>query len=299
MWLVGVLFLSGGATGCRHEQYAALEEAGRTPVDGHYMLRDPDRIYHLPDDLEEISGLTWWKDNQLVCVQDEDGKLFLFDTETGKVTAEHKFGKDGDYEGVEVVGDRVYVTKSNGTLYEISAWETDDPHVRTHKTFLDDDNNVEGLGYDPAADALLLACKSKPGVKADDKVRSIYRFRRATETLEEEPWRLIHYPEVIDSLKAHNWLRTTEQQFQCRPSGVAVHPLNQKLYVLASTGKLLLVFDPQGNLEAVHPLNPRRFEQPEGICFAPNGDLYISNEGDDKGPNILLFRYEARPSADQ
>jgi hypothetical protein len=33
------------------------------------------------------------------------------------------------------------------------------------------------------------------------------------------------------------------------------------------------------------------FRQPEGICFKPNGDLFISNEGDGGKAKILKFKY--------
>ena len=39
--------------------------------------------------------------------------------ETGKIEDELKFHKSGDYEGIEMIGDDIYVTKNNGTIYEI------------------------------------------------------------------------------------------------------------------------------------------------------------------------------------
>jgi len=36
-------------------------------------------------------------------------------------------------------------------------------------------------------------------------------------------------------------------------------------------------------------LDPVLFNQPEGLTFAPNGDLYISNEGGEGVATILKF----------
>jgi streptogramin lyase len=48
-----------------------------------------------------------------------------------------------------------------------------------------------------------------------------------------------------------------------------------------------------GAVKQVFKLDKATFRQPEGICFAANGDLYISNEAQDATGNILLFKYSA------
>ena len=37
-------------------------------------------------------------------------------------------------------------------------------------------------------------------------------------------------------------------------------------------------------------LDKRIFNQPEGICFSENGDMFISNEGKNGKANILRFK---------
>ena len=44
-----------------------------------YDLLTHDRVFKLPGRLEEISGLSYWKDNILLCVEDETGNLYLYD----------------------------------------------------------------------------------------------------------------------------------------------------------------------------------------------------------------------------
>ena len=68
--------------------------------------------------------------------------------------------------------------------------------------------------------------------------------------------------------------------------------MNGKLYIVASVGKLLVVADKNGKVEQVFRLDPVMYNQPEGMTFAPNGDLYISNEGGEGIATILKFIYK-------
>jgi len=52
---------------------------------------------------------------------------------------------------------------------------------------------------------------------------------------------------------------------------------------------MLIILNPKGEIEDLIPLDPKIFRQPEGICFSPNGDLYISSEGKGKSGYILKF----------
>ena len=45
-------------------------------------------------------------------------------------------------------------------------------------------------------------------------------------------------------------------------------------------------------MEQVFKLDPALYNQPEGMTFAPNGDLYISNEGGEGIATILKFKYK-------
>ena len=69
------------------------------------------------------------------------------------------------------------------------------------------------------------------------------------------------------------------------------HPLTAEIYIISHRGSLLVILKPDGKLRDAILLNERFFHQPEGITFAPNGDLYISNEAVDKKANILKFGY--------
>ena len=83
-----------------------------------------------------------------------------------------------------------------------------------------------------------------------------------------------------------------DDKAEFKPSAAGINPANGKLYIVASVGKLLVVADKDGKVEQVFKLDPTMYNQPEGMTFAPNGDLYISNEGGEGIATILKFVYK-------
>ena len=51
--------------------------------------------------------------------------------------------------------------------------------------------------------------------------------------------------------------------------------------------------DSIGKLLKLHKLYEESFPQPEGITFAPDGTLYISNEGKGGTANILEVEFDS------
>jgi hypothetical protein len=85
-----------------------------------------------------------------------------------------------------------------------------------------------------------------------------------------------------------------DDKAEFKPSAAGINPVNGKLYIIASVGKLLAVYDKDMKLESVFHLDPVLYNQPEGLTFAPNGDLYISNEGGEGIARIYKFNYKKR-----
>ena len=54
---------------------------------------------------------------------------------------------------------------------------------------------------------------------------------------------------------------------------------------------MLMVLDRNGKVLDLQDLDNKLFLQPEGICFSPQGDLFISNEGRGGKGYILKFKY--------
>lgn len=269
-----------------------------------YRLDDPDQTFKMPKKLEEISGLGISEDGQaLVAVQDEDGKLFFLNRYNGEVFVEIEFWKDGDYEGVEMVGSTAYVVKSSGTIYEVTNPGTPGQEVEKYNFFLDEDNDVEGLAYDRAHNRLLLACKAKAGHEKNYKHRKgIYGFDLATKTLGEEPVYFIRLDSINSYLEKDPGIRKLEklveffdpdEDFDFSPSAIAIHPRTGNIYVASSVGKMLLVLSPAGQIMHIEKLSKKVHPQPEGLCFDNEGNLYVSNEG--KGDDGLIYRFNYKP----
>ena len=125
-----------------------------------YHLHEPDETFEMPGKLVEISGLTISQDGKyLLAINDEKGKIYYINKTTGEVEKNIEFRDEGDYEGIEAVGDKIYVVKSNGNIYEVINAEQDNQETIKHKFFLTKDNDVEALGYDKKHHRLLVGCK--------------------------------------------------------------------------------------------------------------------------------------------
>ncbi len=267
-----------------------------------YDLTAPNKRLKLSKKLEEISGLSLSRDGQtLIAVEDENGKIYILDKKTGEIQEDFNFWKPGDYEGVEVVGSNIYVLKSSGTIYRVTKPGKKNQNVEKFNGFLDSDNDVEGLAYDPIKHRLLLACKAKAGKgQAFQGKKSIYAFDLNTLTLQPEPAFVISIADIhayLDTAPAIRKLNKLAEMFQpgteltFAPSAVAIHPITGDIFILSSVGKVLMVINSSGQLQHIEKLRKEVHSQPEGLCFDPDGTLYIANEGKGGRGVILTFNY--------
>ena len=254
----------------------------------------------LDDQLTEISGLEYRESkHELLAINDEKGKLFTIDPNNGKLLKIQNFGKSGDYEGIALVKDRVYVTKSNGRMIAFDITNPDaDQKIKTRLSLT---NDVEGLCFDESQSRLLIACKGSPNISGHPKkknAKAIYAYDLEKQSFEEDPALLIKDKKLADFVETHyadkvksekHMKKLVSRVTKISPSGLAIHPLKDHIYILSSVGKLLLVLDREGSILHVEFLNENHHTQPEGICFRANGDLFISNEGKGFAGNIYKF----------
>lgn len=255
-----------------------------------YNYASPKLVSDLPKELDEISGLSVAPGhrNELLAIQDEEGKIFRINSKTGGLLWAITFWKDGDYEAVEAVGEDVWVAKSTGTLYHVTNAGKPNQNVDKYNTALSGENDVEGLAYDKAKDRLLLACKKDAKDDGNDKNgRYIYAFDLKTKALSRKPVFSIeleavkNYLSVCEKTTDHERLCDffiTRDEYDLAPSAIAVHPMTGQLFLTSSVGKVLMVLNPDGRIDYMERLDKKLFPQPEGLAFAEDGTLFISSE---------------------
>lgn len=269
-----------------------------------YKLNSPSKVFVLPAILKEISGITLYNETYLACIQDEKATIYLFSLETGKVIDKLDYKKDGDFEDIEIIGETAYLLRSDGKIFEIIQFENKNYILNKYKTSLRKKNNTEGLTYDYATNSLLISCKDESSVSNEisNDFKTIYMFTLKDKKLIPEPSIVIHPDSVLSNLgyspfasippEIEKKLNHSTGKLNYKPSGIAIHPISKRIYIISSVGKLLIVADFLGNIIFVEHLNKSIFKKPEGICFESNGTMYISNEGKKGKGNILKFKYQ-------
>ncbi len=266
-----------------------------------YNLSAPDASFILPDVLHEISGLSNIDATSVACIQDEKGIVFIYDIVKKEIKDQFNFSIDGDYEGIARVDKTLYILRSDGTLFEISNPESKDFDLDYYDTGIPAKDN-EGLCYDKDNNRLLIACKSKVGKGEENKdQRLIYAFDLKTKTISKEP--VFDFDiKVILQFALNNKINlptkkdkkdhTSEPVLKFRTSEICINPVTKKLFLLSADDHLLFIFNMKGKIEQIAKLNPEIFNQAEGLTFFENGDMLISNEGQDKKPTLLRFNYK-------
>jgi uncharacterized protein YjiK len=248
-------------TGCQHQSYSSPE---------CYDLIKGEKM-ELGKVLNEISGINYNTDNKsLLAISDSKENVFELEISrlklkdyTGKVV-----GPNSDLEDIVKVGDQLFLLSSKGIIYEVS--QKDSSGVKAHPFYTTEGNDFETLYYDPAVTSLVMMCKSCQADKGKG-MRSAYRFNLDTRQFDTTAFFSIPTDDVKKLMKDDN------AKFD--PSAAAIHPVNKRLYILSSAGNLLVIADTHGKVIEGYQLNPDQHPQAEGIAFAPNGDMFISNEG--------------------
>jgi uncharacterized protein YjiK len=246
-----------------------------------YNLNEPEKFV-MPDNLLEISGICFYngESDTVYAVQDEDGKVFRIAPGTKK-SYPTKFSKKGDYEDIALINDRVFVLKSDGSIFSFSKTETNKEEadsVRTWDALLP---KGEYEGMCAASDKLYVICKS---CETDDNYKQVSGF-----ILDTGDSVKVSSAFSIDVRAIQSFTPKLKSGF--KPAALAKNPLTGEWFILSGSNKLLVITDAAWKVKDVYRLNGNTFNQAEGIAFDREGNLYISNEGDDEvNGNILLFK---------
>lgn len=240
------------------------------------------QLLRLPVVLNEISGLSYYaKDSSLFAIQDEDGYLYKIFPYRKDSMFRWKFAGPGDFEDLLLYNQSFYILRSDGDIFHCYVGDTVSTVVYD---FPDHGNEFESIYFDPDRHLFKLVCKD---CEADKKSSvSTYSFDPRTNQF------------VADSFKidAKQLARTQNQnKIKFKPSAAAIHPVTRKLYLVSAVNNLLVVANRDGSIDNAYALNKKIYKQPEGIAFAPDGTMFISNEFAGKGTaNILIIPYQPK-----
>jgi uncharacterized protein YjiK len=269
--LVSIIFvLSCAACGSRSGKSFVPQITGYSEKDKQEFI--------MPDELLEVSGIDYLENDNIAAINDEKGILYFLNLRTDSISSV-KFGGKGDYEDVVVTDTACFILDSDGDLFELDP-KTEE--VAEYKLKVKGKVEFESLVWYRKLNKLVLLTKEQ---RKKHNAISAYTFNLQTREFDPKPFFHITFKEIFVKLENYN--------AECKPSAAALSPINNKLYVLASVGKVLLECTPEGVLEKIYKINPTHFPQPEGITFADNGDMYISNEGLEGKGTILKFPYAA------
>lgn len=234
--------------------------------------------WELPAELKEVSGIAYVDEQRFACVQDEEGKIFIFNRSRQKIEKTIPFAGAGDFEGIALNGNMAYVLRADGVIYEVDI-NGKQGSAKDYKTSLTVEHNVEGITYDKANNRLLLAIKDdEPG---NPDYKGIYAFDLSKKEFVTEPvFKIDLQNKILNSAEGKKKGKAVA------PSEIGLHPRTGEIYITDGPKSRLLIMDKSGDMKRFLQLG-KDFAQPEGITFSPTGEVFISNEGAKGSGNIV------------
>ena len=232
----------------------------------------------LPKALREISGLTELPDARLLAVADQKAQIYSIDFVNLKAEKFARMGEPagkGDFEGIALFDDSIYLITSNGKLWRrgLNAAATDYEKIKTGIGKLCE---VEGLTAWPERSALLILCK-QARTKALAGKLTIFAWSVPNQEL---------LPDLAIS-RSFDDLGLP----QLRPSGITFTADRQHLFIVASKQKYFIELSLTGELiRAARLPNAAIHRQTEGVVITGQNTLYLADEGG-KGRGTIT-RYE-------
>ncbi|MGZ3837017.1 MAG: SdiA-regulated domain-containing protein [Flavisolibacter sp.] len=257
-----------------------------SPSPEGYDLNKP-REMQLGKVLNEISGLSFnEEDSSLSAISDSKQQIFRIGLKNQKLRDQTGpvVGPDSDVEDLVKWDHTTYLLSSWGEIHAVPDGVRDTTGVASYDLGLPGQNDFETLYYDPTARGLVMMCKNCAEEKGKG-IKMAFLFDLQTKKFDSSAFFTISRTDIEALLK--------DKDARFEPSAAAIHPINKRLYILSAPGKLLVVTDTRGKVMEAYKLNPDKFPQAEGIAFAPNGDMYISNEGKFGRATLLFFPYHS------
>jgi len=252
-----------------------------------YDLNTPVK-YKMPDELEEISGIAFHNGNSdtVYAEQDEEGYLYYLKFGDKKANSV-QFSKSGDYEDVAICQNYVIMLKSNGELFTFPFSEVKKPVAANVKKFKDllPTGEFEGICADEKSGLIYVLCKHCEDDKTVKNSSGYILKLQPDGTIKQSGAFCLDIRQIEKIVD--------KKRVPFHPSALAKNEATNEWYILSSVNKMLVVADANWQVKSVYPLSVTLFNQPEGMAFDNQRNLYISNEGDKvSAGNILKFSFK-------
>ncbi len=240
--------------------------------------------WKLSEHLEEISGLAMTRDNRLLAHNDERGIIFEIDYQNGSIAkafqlTDMKNPVASDFEGIATIDNQIYLVTSSGRLYECREGTTGESVLfNVYTTGIGRDCEIEGLAYDESKRALLLMCKDARSADMEGKL-AVYHWSIDEKQLRKDAHTVIPVVEFSRHIKGKNF----------QPSGIERHPISGNYFIVAARQGAIAEITPGGQVVAVREFPAQWHRQAEGITFAADGTLIVSDEGAGKRARLTLY----------
>lgn len=227
----------------------------------------------LPPELREVSGFTLTPDGRLLAHNDEFARVLEIDRRTGGVQKAFRLGRTllpGDFEAVTMVGKRLFLATSAGTLYEAREGGNGDavPYSVT-RTGAGRICEIEGMTWDPASAALLFLCKTSRAAAAP-RALTVLRW----------------------SLSGGKWLVPDRvlipMSSPFRGSELTRDPVTGHLVALSAQGNHWVEFTVDGKLVGRGNLG-KHHRQPEAMAIGADGSVWIGDEGGQGAGQLSVY----------
>lgn len=236
----------------------------------------------MPAELREISGLTMMPNGHVLAHDDEIGRIYELDPKSGIIV--RRFALDGpphgDFEGITLVGDDIYLVQSDGQLFKfrLTADGEEAPYQR-YDTHLGRECEFEGVAYEADSAWLVLPCKKV----ATKRLKHDLVFYRLTLPISDSSRLSVLTIPMADVVGSNGWKEVS-------PSDIAIDPVTGNYVIVAAQERALIVITPTGQVVRSEPLPPGH-EQAEGVAVTPDGVLIVSDEATREPADITLYRW--------
>ncbi len=238
----------------------------------------------LPPLLREVSGLSATPGGNILAVGDEQAVIFEIDLASTKVVQRTGLGQPtllGDFEGIEQVGNEVFLVDSSG---EVLSYDVLAPtEVKRVETKAGKRCEVEGLGYDPIEELLYLLCKQRRSKKLPKHKISLLAFSLAERRLQESANLQLDGPAAIAALGIK----------KLSPSALAFSLTGGEIFVIAAKQNAVATFTRDGQLVRAERLpEAGDHQQVEGMAIMTDGRWVLADEGGAGAGKLSVYAHE-------